>query len=78
MKTAVSLPEAVFAEAERFARHAKKSRSQLYVEAITEYLARHAPNSITEAMNGVCDRVGEQDTDFATAAAHRTLARESW
>ncbi len=78
MKTAISLPEAVFEEAERFARHLKKSRSQLYVEAITEYLARHAPNSITEAMNGVCDRLGEQDTTFAATAARKTLARESW
>ena len=78
MKTAISLPEAVFEEAERFARHLKKSRSQLYVEALTEYLARHAPNNITEAMNGVCDHLTEQDTEFATTAAHRTLARESW
>ncbi len=78
MKTAISLPEAVFEEAERFARHLKKSRSQLYAEAITEYLARHAPNSLTEAMNGVCDRLREQDTKFATTAARRTLARESW
>ncbi|MBA7659514.1 hypothetical protein ES703_67495 [subsurface metagenome] len=78
MKTAISLPEAVFEEAERFARHLKKSRSQLYAEAITEYLARHAPNSITEAMNGVCDRLREQDTKFAINAARRTLARESW
>ena len=78
MKTAISLPEAVFKEAERFARHLKKSRSQLYAEAITEYLDRHAPNSITEAMNGVCDRLREQDTKFSTTAARRTLARETW
>ncbi len=78
MKTAISLPESVFREAERFARRLKKSRSQLYVEAITEYLARHAPNSITEAMNNVCDRLSEQDTEFVTTAARKTLARESW
>ena len=78
MKIAISLPEAVFKEAEWFARHLKKSRSQLYAEAITEYLARHAPNSITEAINSVCDRLSEQDTEFATTAARKILARESW
>ncbi len=78
MKTAISLPDAVFKEAERFARSLKKSRSQLYAEAITEYLARHAPDSITEAMNSVCDRLSEQDTEFATTAARKTLARETW
>ncbi len=78
MKTAISLPEAVFKEAERFARRLNKSRSQVYAEAITEYLARHAPDSITESMNSVCDSLGEKDTEFATAAARQTLARESW
>ncbi len=78
MRTAVSLPEAVFKEAERFARHLKKSRSQLYAEAIREYLARRVPDSITEAMNSVCDRLREQDTEFATSAARKMLARESW
>jgi len=78
MKTAISLPDAVFEEAERFAHQLKKSRSQLYVEALTEYLARHAPNSVTEAMNEVCDRLGDRDTEFAAAVARTTLARESW
>ena len=78
MKTAVSLPQAVFEEAEQFARRLKKSRSQLYAEALREYLARHTTDSITEAMNQVCDRLPEEDTEFATAAARKTLARESW
>ena len=77
MKTAISLPEALFEEAERFARRLNKSRSQLYAQAITEYLARHAPDNITEAMNSVCDSLSEQDTEFATAAARQTLACES-
>lgn len=78
MKTAVSLPNSVFEEAERFARRTKKSRSQLYAEAIEEYLARHATDRITEAMNSLCDRLAESDTEFANAAARRTLAGESW
>jgi len=79
MKTAISLPERVFDEAERFARRSRKSRSQLYVEAIVEYLARHAPNEITEAMNRICESVGQSDIDqFASAAAKKTIARESW
>jgi metal-responsive CopG/Arc/MetJ family transcriptional regulator len=78
MKTAVSLPDAVFREAERLARRQNKSRSQLYAEAIAEYLARHAPDGVTEALNTVCDRLSDRDAEFATAAARKTLSRESW
>jgi predicted transcriptional regulator len=53
MKTAVSLPDKLFKDADRLARQLKKSRSKLYAEAITEYVARHDPddNSITDAIN---------------------------
>src|SRR4051812_18924866 len=50
MKTAVSLPDRVYREAEGYARRTRKSRSQLYAEALAEYLARHAPDEVTEAM----------------------------
>ena len=78
MKTAISLPELVFRQAERFARRFKKSRSQLYVEAITEYLERHAPNDITESMNQVCDRIGVPADKFQGKAARQILFKESW
>jgi hypothetical protein len=78
MKTAISLPERVFREAERFARRLRKSRSQLYAEAIAEYLARHAPNHITETMNAVCDRIGNGADDFQLKAARNMMSKESW
>ena len=78
MKTAISLPESVFEEAEEFAHRVKKSRSQLYVVAIKEYLARHASDNITGAMNDVSDLLGEQNPLFTTAAAQKILAIEPW
>ena len=78
MKTAISLPERVFKEAERFARKQKKSRSQLYAEAIAEYLARHAPNDVTEAMNTVCDHLDSAKDTFRLAASKKVLQKESW
>ena len=78
MKTAISLPERIFREAERFARRVRKTRSRLYAEAIAEYLARHAPNDITESMNQVCDRLGGASDKFQTKAGRSLLAKESW
>jgi metal-responsive CopG/Arc/MetJ family transcriptional regulator len=78
MKTAVSLPDDVFRAAEAQARRTKKSRSQLYAEALAEYLARHAPDEVTEAMNRVLERVKEPKDPFVSAAARRILERSEW
>ena len=78
MKTAVSLPDAVFRAAERHARRTKKSRSQLYAEAIAEYLVRHAPEEVTETMNAVVDRLPSSVDSFVSRAARRALERSEW
>lgn len=78
MKTAVSVPDELFEAAERQAQRAKKSRSQLYAEALAEYLARHAPDEVTEAMNAVVDRLHEITDPFVLAASRRTLRRSEW
>jgi len=75
MKTAVSIPDDIFTAAERLAKALKKSRSQLYSHALREYVARHAPDEITEALNKVCAAVGHPDDGFVPAAARRVLKR---
>ena len=79
MKTAISIPDDVFEQAERFARRVRKSRSQVYSEAVKEYVARHSPDSVTDAMNGVCDDLSEQKIDpFVSLAARRILEKSEW
>lgn len=78
MKTAVSLPDEVFRAAERQARRVKKSRSQLYAEALSEYLVRHAPEEVTDAMNRVVEQLREPTDPFVSAAARRVLERSEW
>ena len=53
MKTAVSLPDDVFAEAEMLSRTLGTSRSSLYAAALREYLARHRPDAITAALDAL-------------------------
>jgi len=77
MKTAVSLPDDLFAEAERIARRLKKPRSRLYSEAIREYLARHDPDLIAEKLNEVM-RGLEPDDGFVATAARKILERTDW
>jgi predicted transcriptional regulator len=78
MKTAISVPDEVFQGAERLARRTKKSRSRLYGDALKEYLARHAPDEVTEAMNHACAEVGDTKDPFVSSVAHRTLERSEW
>ena len=78
MKTAISLPDAVFHAAERQAKRAQKSRSQLYAEALAEYLDRHAPDEVTAAMNQVVDQLDATPDAFVRAAAQSVLARVEW
>ncbi|MEK7861784.1 MAG: hypothetical protein AAB295_00770 [Chloroflexota bacterium] len=78
MKTAVSLPDDLFADAERLARRVKKTRSRLYSEAIKEYVARHDPALVTSKLDSVVAEA-DKDTDaFVATAARRVLERTDW
>ncbi len=78
MKTAVSIPDEIFARAERLARRARRSRSEVYAAALDEYVARHAPDEVTDTMNRACDDVGEKRDTFLAAAAQSALRRVEW
>jgi metal-responsive CopG/Arc/MetJ family transcriptional regulator len=78
MKTAVSIPDDVFQEAERLATDLQTSRSQLYSRALQEFVARHAPDRVTEAMNRVLDEVGTEVDEFTLRAARNVLRRVEW
>ena len=78
MKTAVSIPDEVFEKVERLAEREQRSRSEVYSAALREYVARHAPDEVTEAMNRVCDQVGAEPDEFLAAAARRVLERVEW
>jgi metal-responsive CopG/Arc/MetJ family transcriptional regulator len=79
MKTAISIPDEVFEEAEELARRQRRSRSDLYQRALVEYLARHAPDRITRALNEALAEIGEEPPDeFVIAASHHALKRSDW
>ncbi|HEV8309280.1 MAG TPA: hypothetical protein VGW35_16600 [Methylomirabilota bacterium] len=78
MKTAISVPDPIYAEAERLARRLKKSRSQLYAEAMAAYLRRHDAEALTEAFDRVCSAIDPRPDPMVGAAARRVLAGTEW
>lgn len=78
MKTAISLPDDVFEDAEALARRLKMSRSALFAEAVAEYVARHAPEAVTEELDRVADALDTRLDAPAAAAARRILRDTEW
>ena len=78
MKTAVSLPDDLFKGAENLRRRLKISRSEVYRRAIAEYLLRHSPDQIREALDGAVAGIGQEKDDFFRVAGRRLLKRAEW
>lgn len=79
MKVAVSIPDDIFQEADQLARVLKTSRSQLYSRALKEFLARHAPDQITDAMNRVYDELGpDSNSELRRRASRKILESTEW
>ena len=55
MKTAISIPDRVFFEAEKTAQYLGISRSALYLNALMEYLKKTNRKNITQKLNEVYD-----------------------
>jgi metal-responsive CopG/Arc/MetJ family transcriptional regulator len=69
MKTAVSVPDDVFAEAESVAKKAGMSRSELYVRALRVYLEASRDDRITAQFNAVYDTGDDAPDPFLERAA---------
>jgi hypothetical protein len=78
MKTAISVPDDLFRKAERIARETRKSRSQIFSEALRDYVARHDPDEITMALDRVVEAEGASETAFSSSAAGQALERSEW
>jgi len=69
VKVAVSLPDALFSQADRFAARVGINRSQLYAQAIEAFLAAQEVDPVTQAL----DDLAEEMASSAGAGAGRAL-----
>ena len=75
MKTAISLPDHLFDKADGLARSLGLSRSELYRRALEEYLARHAPDSVTDALDQLAGKIDVHPEAFLSRAARGVMER---
>jgi predicted transcriptional regulator len=61
---------------DRLVSRGRRSRSEVFSEAVREYVARRSPAEVTKAMD-VCIQ-GEQRDESLQAAARRILEKVEW
>lgn len=80
MKTAISIPDPIFKAAESLSKRLGVSRSQLYAEAVGEYLREHGSLGVTESLDQVYAAEGKSaalDPVLQTLQG-RSLPKEDW
>jgi hypothetical protein len=76
MKTAVSLPDALFDQAEETAARLGLNRSQLYAKALETFIIQQGPDPVTESLNAIADKYDcDPELDALLDASHSDARR---
>jgi hypothetical protein len=80
MKTAISIPDSVFEEAERLAKSRGWSRSELYSNAVTAFINSERFSGVREKLDAVYGRGAEDSAldPLLAEAQVRSLSKEKW
>ncbi|MBI3924183.1 MAG: hypothetical protein HY319_01455 [Armatimonadetes bacterium] len=79
MKTAISIPDDVFAAAEETAKGLGMSRSEFYTRAVRAYLKRKRRRLVTESINAILDEIGDEGVDpLLMQMQLASLPHEAW
>ena len=78
MKTAISLPDSIFEEAEALAQELAISRSELYTKALKAYLQQRNRSQMLETLNSVYSEVSSKLDPVLAEMQSMALTREKW
>jgi metal-responsive CopG/Arc/MetJ family transcriptional regulator len=78
MKTAISLPDSIFEEAEALARELGVSRSELYTKALKAYLRKYNRNQMLNQLNTVYSEESSELDPVLAKLQFMSLPREDW
>ena len=78
MKTAISIPDALFEEAEVLCKRHRLARSQFYALAIQRMVEDYRVQDVTERLNSVYEHEPSSVDPALASAQLRTLKKEKW
>jgi metal-responsive CopG/Arc/MetJ family transcriptional regulator len=78
MKTAISIPDKLFRAADQFAKGHGFSRSQLFAEAVAQYLEQHPSDHITKKLDEVYSSNPEKLDEALSKMQFSSIDKEAW
>lgn len=78
MKLAISLPDAIYQAADRYAKDRGVPRSQVVAEALEAYLTEHGPEAITARLDRIYAAEESKLDDDMIRAQTAVLDDEAW
>ena len=82
MKTAISLPDQLYDDAEETAKSLGIPRSQLFAKALEEFISRHKQERITERLNEVYGEANAYDQSLLSLVGLESIREltknDSW
>ena len=78
MKTAISIPDTVFAAADELAQRLQLSRSQLYSRAVESFVQAHRQESVTAALDRVYATEPSELAPSWVALQSASLQKDEW
>jgi antitoxin MazE6 len=78
MKTAVSLPDELFALADKLAAERGMSRSELYARALRAYLGKESRQDLQARIDAACEHLDTSLPEDLRQLARATLQRSEW
>lgn len=78
MKTAISIPDPIFHEAESMAKRLGMSRSELFRRAVEDYLRSHRDDKVREALDAVYSEESSAVDYVLAQMQFASLPEEDW
>ena len=78
MKTSISIPDPLFAEAEELARKLKISRSELFARAAANFVKAHSEANVTARLNEVYRADRSRPDPVLALLQASSIPRDKW
>jgi metal-responsive CopG/Arc/MetJ family transcriptional regulator len=78
MKTAISIPDELFKEADHLAHRLRISRSELYASAVADYIGDHRKEAVTERLNEIYENQPSSVDAVLNTLQFASLHKDEW
>jgi len=78
MKTAISIPDSIFKAAEKLAHRLGISRSELYANAVAEYVQEHRNDKVTKKLDEIYNKESSSLNSTLMAIQSDSIFKDEW